>query len=159
VNNVAIIEGASPAYSRITATWGSGPAPDHLKFACELCGTLASHLQQSGCKCTPAQPHPKFRGGIFDVFLGKKRFCISVGAERKEEAMAEIIVWAEPHIPFLSVIYPPINNTWIRWNKKAWNEFGLHLHKAVELQFRGCPLKWMTEDEWLAETPEWHFGD
>jgi len=154
VNNVAIIEVASPAYSRITATWDSGPSPDHLKFACELCDTLGSHLQKTGCPCAPAHPFFKLCGGCFDSFMGKKRFRIRISTIRKAETTAEIAIWAEPHIRFLSTVYLPINELWKRWNGKIWEEFGQRLKNAVESRFQGCPVKWMTVAEWLAELPE-----
>ena len=161
MQNVAIIEIDSPPF------WQNGdtiypptiPTNQQLEFACELCRTLGAHLEKVCLKCGSAYHHFQLGGGEFCAVKGKKRFWISISLERKPASKTKVTVWAEPHIPFLSVIYPPINNIWVRWNKNVWNEFGLHLHKAVELQFQGCPLKWMTEEEWFAENPEWHFGD
>jgi len=36
----------------------------------------------------------------------------------------------------------------------TWEDFGQCLKQAVESQFQDCPVKWMTEDEWLANLPE-----
>lgn len=159
MQNVAIIKIDSPPF------WQNGdpiyprtlPTNQQLEFACEICRTLGTHLKKEGLDCYSPDHHFKAGGGAFSILMGKKRFSISISLERKLASKTKVTVWAEPNFCFLSQLYPPINNIWVRWNKNAWNEFGLHLHKAVDLQFQGCPLKWMTEEEWLAEVPVRHF--
>ena len=164
MQNVAIIEIDSPPFwqnlrpgERVYPR--TIPSVQQLGFACELCGTLGVHLKAVGLECRAPHHHFKIGGGAFIVFMGKNRFSISLGLEPKPLAKTKVIVWAEHHLGFLSVAYPPINNFWMRWNGKTWNAFGQHLHEAVESQFQDRPIRWMSEAEWFAETPEWHFGD
>jgi hypothetical protein len=162
MQNVAIIEIDSPPFwqnvrpgDRIYPR--TIPTHQHLEFACELCRTLGGQLKAEGLDCRSPYHYFKFGGGAFTVLMGKKCFSISIGLEPKPTSKTKVIVWVEPQISFLSVAYPPINDFWMRWNTKTWNAFGQRLHKAVELQFEGCPLKWMTDKEWLAELPERRF--
>lgn len=156
MKNVAIIEIASPAFMQVDdkVRLSTIPTNQQLEFGCELCRTLSTHLEKAGLRCFPPNREFKLGGGAFGARMGKKHFCISVGLERKRASKTEVTVWAQPHFSFLSVVYPRFNEIWIRWHKQVWDEFGQHLKNAVESQFQGRPVKWMTEEEWIASLPE-----
>lgn len=116
----------------------------------QLSERLRNRLKGAGVDCEPSFQSFKPGGTAFRAGPPDRCFFVTVCWEPDDSFRTEVTIISEPRVGFWTHVFRFRGHTIRRRN---WSWFEPLLKNAVEAEFSGCALKWMTVDEFIGEGP------
>src|SRR5260370_14363241 len=118
-------------------------------FIRQLCERLRVRLQSAGVDCDPSSQSFKPEGRAFHAGAPDRRLRVIVCPERDALPKAALTIITESRVGFWGRVFRPERIV----RGRSWSWFEPIFRGALEAEFPGCDLKWMTLDEFIQNEP------
>src|SRR6266550_2315104 len=117
-------------------------------FTAQVSERLRTRLSGVGVTCSPVFRSHKPDGSGFHASSTADRVLLTVSLEREVFPKVEVAIWAQPRAGFWRRL---LGAEAVRG--RSWGWFEPLFRAALESEFSGGDLRWMTEDEYVQSDP------